>query len=59
MDITADYDLLARYKQNLAAWQADLQRFCSARGILYVPLTTASPLEELLFAWLERQGVLR
>ncbi len=59
VEITADYDLLARYKQNLAAWQAGLQRFCSARAILYIPLTTAMPLEELLFAWLERQGVLR
>ncbi len=59
VEITADYDLLARYKQNLAAWQEDLRRFCSARGVLYVPITTAMPLEELLFAWLERQGVLR
>ncbi len=59
VEITADYDLLARYKQGLAGWQEDLQRFCSARGILYVPLTTAMPLEELLFAWLERQGVVR
>jgi uncharacterized protein (DUF58 family) len=59
VEITADYDLLARYKQGLSAWQADLQRFCSARGILYIPLTTAMPLNELLFAWLERQGMLR
>jgi uncharacterized protein (DUF58 family) len=59
VEITADYDLLARYKQGLDAWQASLQQFCSARGILYIPLTTALPLEELLFAWLERQGVLR
>jgi len=59
VEITADYDLLTRYKQGLAEWQSGLQRFCSARGILYVPLTTAMPLEELLFAWLERQGVLR
>jgi uncharacterized protein (DUF58 family) len=59
VEITADYDLLARYRQGLQDWQAGLQRFCSARGILYVPLTTALPLEDLLFAWLERQGVLR
>jgi uncharacterized protein (DUF58 family) len=59
VEITADYDLLSRYKQGLADWQVGLQRFCSARGILYVPLTTVMPLEELLFAWLERQGVLR
>ncbi len=59
VEITADYDLLSRYKQGLAAWQESLRSFCLARGILYVPLSTAMPLEELLFAWLERQGVLR
>lgn len=59
VEITADYDLLGRYKRGLAEWRESLHRFCSARGMLYVPLTTAMPLEELLFAWLERQGVLR
>ena len=59
VEITADYDLLARYKQGLAEWQGNLRRFCSARSMLYIPITTAMPLEDLLFAWLERQGVLR
>ncbi len=59
VEITADYDFLSRYKQSLSAWQDSLRSFCLARGILYVPLSTAMPLEELLFAWLERQGVLR
>lgn len=59
VEITADYDLIARYRQNLAAWQADLQQFCAARGMLYAPLTTAMPLDDLIFAWLERQGVLK
>ena len=59
VEITADYDLLARYKQGLAEWQGNLRRFCSARSMLYIPITTAMPLEDLLFSWLERQGVLR
>jgi uncharacterized protein (DUF58 family) len=59
VEITADYDLLTRYQQGLAQWQEDIRRFCAARGILYIPLETSVPLEELLFAWLERQGVLR
>lgn len=59
VEITADYGLLSRYRQTLAAWQESLRSFCLARGILYAPLSTAMPLEELLFAWLERQGVLR
>lgn len=59
VEITADYDLLSRYKQGLADWQENVRRFCVARSILYVPLTTAMSLDDLLFAWLERQGVLR
>lgn len=59
VEITADYDLISRYKTGLQEWQATLQRFCSSRGILYIPIQTSLPLEDLLFAWLEKQGVLR
>jgi uncharacterized protein (DUF58 family) len=59
VEITADYDLLQRYRDGLAAWQAELRRFCGARGIYYVPVETSLPLVDLLFAWLRRWGVLR
>lgn len=59
IEITADYDLLARYKQSLKNWQVNLQHFFSMRGILYVPLQTSLPFEELIFTWLEKYGVLR
>ena len=59
VEITADYDLLERYRDGLAAWQEDLRRFCGARGMHYVPVETSLPFEELLFAWLRQRGVLR
>jgi uncharacterized protein (DUF58 family) len=59
VEITADYDLLERYQDNLAAWRAELRHFCGARGMHYVPVETSVPFEELLFAWLRRQGVLK
>jgi uncharacterized protein (DUF58 family) len=59
VEITADYDLLARYREGLAAWQEELRRFCAARGVHYVPVETGLPFEELLFAWLRQRGVLR
>ncbi len=59
VEITADYDLLARYKQGLEAWQGDLRQFCRSRGIAYIPVETTLPLEDLLFTWLQRQGVFR
>lgn len=59
VEITADYELLNRYRQELEDWRGEWQRFCRPRSIHYVTLDTGVPLEELLFAMLRRQGVLR
>ena len=59
VEITADYDLLGRYRDGLAAWQEELRHFCGARGMHYVPVETSVAFEELLFALLRRRGVLR
>jgi uncharacterized protein (DUF58 family) len=59
VEITADYDLIARYKEGLLNWQAEIKHYCAARGIYYVPLQTTLPLQELLFAWLRQQSVLK
>ncbi len=59
LEITADAETLERYRQGLLDWKDDLSRYCTARRIHYAPITSALPLEELLFAWLRRQGVLR
>ncbi len=59
VEITADFDLLQRYRSGLSEWQTELRRFCSARGMHYVPVETTVPLEELLFAWMRRYSVLK
>ena len=59
VEITADFDLLQRYRRGLADWQAELRNFCGARGIHYVPVETTIPLEELLFAWMRQYSVLK
>jgi uncharacterized protein (DUF58 family) len=59
VEITADYDLLERYRDGLTAWQEELRRFCGARGIHYVSIETSLPFEELLFALLRQRGVLK
>jgi len=59
VEVTADYDLLARYRQGLAGWQEELRVFCGGRGMNYVAVTTDMPFEELIFAFLRRRGVLR
>ena len=58
VEITADFDLLARYRQYLRDWQAEVSRFCSARAMHYIPVETSILFEELLFAILRRRGVL-
>ena len=58
VEITADFDLLERYRQNLHDWQAEVARFCSARAMHYIPVETSIPFEQLLFAILRRRGVL-
>jgi len=59
VEISADYELLAQYRRNLQAWQEELNRFCKKRGMHYVQLVTSLPLEDLMFAGLRRQRVLR
>lgn len=59
IEITADYDLIQRYKENLLNWQTEIDQFCSKRGIHYISLDTSIPLQELLFNLLRRQSVLK
>ena len=59
VEITAAFETLQRYREGLAAWREELGRFCGARGIHYIPIETALPFEELLFALLRQRGVLK
>jgi len=59
IEISADYQTLQRYQSHLQEWQASWQSYCQSRAIAYIPVSTLLPLEELLFAWLPKQGVLR
>jgi len=59
VEITADFDLLQRYRNGLTEWQSELRSFCGARGMHYVPVVTSVPLEELLFAWMREYTVLK
>jgi len=59
VELTADYETLERYRQNLQTWQDGLKRFCAARQINYIPVQTSFPLEELLFNWMRRGGLLQ
>lgn len=59
VELSANFDTLERYKQTLADWQSSWRSFCAARSMHYLPIETSQTLEELLFARLPQQGVLR
>lgn len=59
VEITADYDALARYKAGLAAWQAEIQAWCGRRNVTYIAISTATPFEEFIFAFLRQRGILK
>lgn len=59
VEISANFDTLQSYRQALRDWQASWRSFCAARQMHYLPVETSQPLEELLFARLPQQGVLR
>lgn len=59
VEISADLDLLRRYKQQLAEWQAEIESFCSARGMAYLPVDTSVSVEEFVMRRMRKRGILR
>jgi hypothetical protein len=59
IEITADYETMQIYQHHRTAWQESWRKYCAARRMGYVPLSTDLPLEDLIFASLPRYGVLR
>lgn len=51
--------VVAQYRQRLAAWLADVEGACLARGVRYVRARTDRPLDALLLEDLRHAGVLR
>jgi uncharacterized protein (DUF58 family) len=59
IEITADLDVLRQYDENLRAWRAEIESFCTGRGINYLFADTSVPVEEFVLSHLRRRGVLR
>ncbi len=59
MALTVDEAMLDRVESTMIAWADDVQRACQRLGVGYLRVWTATPLEELLFGQMRREGVLR
>jgi uncharacterized protein (DUF58 family) len=51
-------ETLARYHERLQTWCGELERYCAARRIPYVRLSTATPMEEAVLGELRRRRLL-
>jgi uncharacterized protein (DUF58 family) len=59
VEITADYEALARYRAGLATWQNEIRGWCTQRNVTYLPVNTAMPFEAFIFAFLRQRGILK
>lgn len=59
VEITADLETLQRYDEGLRAWRAEIEGFCSGRGMNYIFADTGVPVEEFVLNNLRRRGVVR
>jgi uncharacterized protein (DUF58 family) len=58
-EITVSGPLLKRYKQNLAAYRAALNEFCTRRGVAYLFTSNQVPFERLVLNYLRQRGLVR
>jgi uncharacterized protein (DUF58 family) len=59
VSVTLNNDAIRLYGQRLAEWRHTVESFCARHGLGYVPIDTATPLENLVFDVLRRRGVVR
>lgn len=59
LEVTVDGDTLTLYREAFDAWVAEIRSYCAARAVRYIPVSSATPLEQLLFVTLRKEGILR
>lgn len=59
VEVTADLDLLRRYRDNLRTWRAEVESFCAGRGITYLFVDTSTPVEAFVLSHMRQRGVVR
>jgi len=58
-EITVTAPLLKRYKQNLAAYRAALNEFCTRRGVACIFTSNQVPFDRLVLNYLRRRGLVK
>lgn len=58
-EVTINAYLLEKYQQTVATFIAEIKRFCSRCGMVYIPVRTDTPVETIVTRYLRERGVLR
>lgn len=58
-EISVSPALLRKYKENVDGFRSEVKRFCTGRGITYIPAVTDIPIERLTMDVLRRGGLVR
>jgi uncharacterized protein (DUF58 family) len=58
VEITADDETLRRYDETLTAWRAEARDWCRSRGVTYISVSSAVPIDELITSVLRRRRVI-
>jgi uncharacterized protein (DUF58 family) len=58
-EVTVHLPLLRRYKENLDAYRAELQAFCTRRGVTCLFTSTDVPFDRLVFSYLRQRGLVK
>ncbi len=59
VEVTADFDLISRYRSRVQTWQNEWQQFCNARAINYAMIETSVPFKDVVLSFLRRRGILK
>ena len=58
-EVTVSAPLLKRYRETLNAYRAELNQFCTRRGVTYLFTTNQVPFDKLVLGYLRQRGVVR
>jgi uncharacterized protein (DUF58 family) len=58
-EISVSPALLKKYRENVRGFREEIQKYCRARNITYIPATTDTPLETLTLQVLRRGGLVQ
>lgn len=56
-DITLNQYAIDKYKANVASYMEAIKNFCARRSIVYVPISTEMPIEQMVTTYLRNRGV--